>query len=288
MHAFTNQLGHKALLATFAPQFSSLTAKVQYRQFALGISLAQCTPFTFAAARGFVDRRMKRRVAHAQVKTLGAVQHVQQDLLRIGLQAQADGFVQTVGLHDRLGRFNGGRVNFGAQELPAVFAVTNQRVHAVCTHADVQHAHARTARDDAIVHGGQQVGQKVHVVSATRHRRAQVVSRNVPVGDTVERLEQRAVEYTHGIRVGEVDALFAIRVDDDELGQLRAHRNQLREVIAALVAVARVQAGLDARLDRFGIAGSLGLVACGFGSARGSHVQFIPQKQSRARPLLQS
>ena len=86
------------------------------------------------------------------------------------------------------------------------------------------------------------------------------------------------------VGVGEVDAFFAVRINDHELCQLRADRNQLREVVTALMAVARVQARLDPWLSRFGVAGSLGLVACGFGSAWGCHVQFIPQKQSRASP----
>ena len=124
----------------------------------------------------------------------------------------------------------------------------------------------------------------MHVIGASRDGWAQVVSRDVPVRNAVERFEQGAVEHPHGVRVGEVDALFAVRVDDHELAQFGAHRDQLREVVTALMAIARVQARFDPRCGRLGFAGRLGFVACGFGSAWGCHVQFIPQKQSRASP----
>ena len=55
-------------------------------------------------------------------------------------------------------------------------------------------------------------------------------------------------------------------------------------LLQAELAVARVQARLDPWCGWRLFAGSLGLVACGFGSAWGCHVQFIPQKQSRASP----
>ncbi len=149
--------------------------------------------------------------------------------------------------------------------------MADQRIDAVGADADIQHAHGRATGNVALVAFGQQVGEKVHVVGSPRHWRTEEVGRNVPVLDTVEGLEQRPVEHAHRSRVGEVDAFLAIGVEDHELAQFGAALDQLREVIAALVTVAWVQAGFLARLDALGRGGGLGLLARGFGFARGVH-----------------
>ena len=214
---------------------------------------------------------MERRVAHRKVKALTRLQQAQQDLLGVGLLAQLDDLAQVVGLHDGLGGGHGDRVDLRAQEVPAVLHIANQRVHAVGAHTDVQHLDDRAPRDLAVVDAGQQVGEEVHVVGTPRHRRAQVVGRDVPMLDAIERLEQCPVEHPHRIRAGEVDALFAVGVDDHELRQFRRGFDQRREVVTARVAVARVQGGLFARRDGFGRGGGFRLLARWFGRSGGGH-----------------
>ncbi|MNI84476.1 hypothetical protein D3C73_1413890 [compost metagenome] len=91
------------------------------------------------------------------------------------------------------------------------------------------------------------------------------------MGDAVERLEQRPVEHAHRVRAGEVDAFLAVRVDDHELRQLRRALDQCREVVATLVAIARVQAGLFARLNGLGRGRGFGLFTRRSGCAGGGH-----------------
>ncbi len=59
--------------------------------------------------------------------------------------------------------------------------------------------------------------------------------------DAVELLEQRPIEHLDRRRVGEVDALLAIGIDDHEGRQLRAGLDQCGEIVTTLMAVARVQ-----------------------------------------------
>ncbi|MCY1244368.1 hypothetical protein D9M72_574390 [compost metagenome] len=135
----------------------------------------------------------------------------------------------------------------------------------------------------------------MQVVGAAGNRRAQVAGRDVPVGDAVEVPEQRAVEYLHRLGVGEVDAFLAIGIEDDEARQLRAGFDQLGKVVAALVAVARVQQVglfLRARGGAFRWLGHGGVVAgirAGIfpQNAFGSHAPAWERLDSRASSLLQ-
>jgi hypothetical protein len=70
------------------------------------------------------------------------------------------------------------------------------------------------------------------------------VGTDIPVGNAVKLFEQGPVEHLDRRRVGEVDALLAIRVDDHKGRQLRAGLDQRGEVITALVTIARVQLAL--------------------------------------------
>ncbi|MOA05040.1 hypothetical protein D3C78_1246200 [compost metagenome] len=121
--------------------------------------------------------------------------------------------------------------------------MAEQRVDAVGTHANVQGAHLSAFGHFASVVLGQQVGGDVDIVGAAGYRRAQVIGGNVPVLDAVLGLEQGAVEHPHGFGVGEVDAGFAVGVGDGETGQVRVGLDQAGEVVAPLMAVARVQGG---------------------------------------------
>ncbi|MNT08438.1 hypothetical protein D3C72_1431810 [compost metagenome] len=161
----------------------------------------------------------------------------------VGLLAQGDGLAQAVGLDDGLGRSQGHGVDVRAEEAPAVVAVAQQRVDAVGPHADVQRTHLGALGDLAGIVVGQQVGGHVDVVGAAGNGRAQVVGGDIPVLDAVLGLQQGTVEHPHGLGVGEVDAGFAVGVGDGEARQLRVGLDQAGEVVAALVAVARVQGG---------------------------------------------
>ncbi|MCY1455166.1 hypothetical protein D9M71_722780 [compost metagenome] len=87
------------------------------------------------------------------------------------------------------------------------------------------------------------------------------------MADAVELPQQGTVEHLHRLGVGEVDALLAVGIGDDEACQLRAALDQPGKVVAALVAVARVQQPLGGRSGRFGRggAGALGWLRHGGG-----------------------
>ncbi|MCY1444976.1 hypothetical protein D9M71_614700 [compost metagenome] len=121
--------------------------------------------------------------------------------------------------------------------------MAQQWIDAVGPHADVQRAHLGAPWDVASIVIGQQVGGYVDVVGTARNGRAQVIGWDVPVLDAVLGLEQCTVEHADGFGVGKVDAGLAVGVGDGEAGQVRVGLDQAGEVVAALVAVARVQGG---------------------------------------------
>lgn len=102
------------------------------------------------------------------------------------------------------------------------------------------------ARDHAFAVFSEHVGKKMQVVRAPRNGRAQIIRRNVPVRDAIERLEQRSIEHPHRLWVGEVDAFLAVRVEDHERGQFRTGFDQLRKIVMPLMTIARVQGGFFA------------------------------------------
>ncbi len=127
-----------------------------------------------------------------------------------------------------------------------------QRVDAIGSGADIQRLDGCAAWDHAFIVLGQQVGEEVQVVRTPWNRRAQVIGRNVPMGDAIERFEQRAIEHPHRLRIGKVDAFLAIRIEYHEGCQLGAGFDQLRKVVMTLMTIARVQGGLFTRRSRFG------------------------------------
>ncbi len=132
---------------------------------------------------------MKGRVAQAQLEAFAGLQQALEDMLWRALLAQFDGAGQLrVGLDygARRGQCLGGDI--GAGEVPAVFAVADQRVDAVGADANIQGADGAATRDLPGIFRGQQVGEVVQVVGATRDRRAQIAVGNVPVLDAVELL----------------------------------------------------------------------------------------------------
>ena len=94
LRAFVDQLGDEADLAALAPQFVVLAAEVEHRQFALGVLLAKILPLALAAAGGFFARGMEGRVAQGQVEAFILLQQAAEDVLAVGLLAQADAFAR--------------------------------------------------------------------------------------------------------------------------------------------------------------------------------------------------
>ncbi|MNE31335.1 hypothetical protein D3C80_1248960 [compost metagenome] len=103
LRALTDQLVDEAYFAAFAPEFIALAAKVEHRQLALGVGLAQCSPFALAAAGSFLQGGMEGRVAQRYVEAFIGLQQAQQDVLAVALLAQADGFAKSIGLDNGLG-----------------------------------------------------------------------------------------------------------------------------------------------------------------------------------------
>ena len=62
---------------------------------------------------------------------------------------QFDHLPQTVGIRDRFRRAQGGDVDIGADETPAVFAMAQQRINEVRAGAHIQYAYRRPARNVA-------------------------------------------------------------------------------------------------------------------------------------------
>jgi hypothetical protein len=91
---------------------------------------------------------------------------------------------------------------------------------------------------------GQKVGDIVQVVGPAGDRRAEIAAGDVPVGDAVVELQQRAVEGIDGGRVGEVDRLAPERMRPKETLQLRAGLDQAGKIIGRAVRIARVQVTL--------------------------------------------
>src|SRR5690606_18171446 len=239
--AFRCQTPNEGQLAAFAPEFAGLTAEIQHRYLALGIELAEVAPFALAATAGLRLGGMEGRVAQGDIEAFIGRNHAGEDPLRVALLTQADRLVQLVRRDDGACRGQCDGIDIRAGEMPAVLALADQRVDAVGAGADVQRLDRRATRYHSVVLRGQQVGQAVQVVGAPGNRRAQVTRRNVPVSDAVELLEQGAVEYADGVRVGEVDALLAVGVAYDEGGEFRARGDKREKVVAPAVPVARMQ-----------------------------------------------
>ncbi|MNV81963.1 hypothetical protein D3C71_1756650 [compost metagenome] len=68
---------------------------------------------------------MERRVAQGQFEALAGLQQALENVPRLGLLAQFDGRAQLVRLDDGAGRGQGGTVDIGAGEVPAVLAMSD-------------------------------------------------------------------------------------------------------------------------------------------------------------------
>ena len=157
------------------------------------------------------------------------------------MQTQFDGIAQSaVRIQDALRVVECSRIDVGADELPAILAVADERIDAVGAGADVEHPDGFAARDDAAVAGSQQIGEVVEIVGPAGDGRAEILRRNIPAGDAVCLFQQRAVERFDRRRVGESDGLIAILIRRDKCRQLRAAGDELPEVVTAPMRIARM------------------------------------------------
>ncbi len=240
--ALFHHLAHKGFFAAFAPQLVVLAAEVLHRLVG-HFPFAQFMQLAAGAGARFLLGRVERRVAQGGVEFLGRADDAAKNQLRLFLQPQTHAIAQCrVHLDDHLGRVERHRIDFRPGETPAVFAQADDRVDAVGADADVEDRHAFAARDLAAVAGRQQIRQVVQIVGAAGDRRAQVISRNIPVFDAVKVLQQRTVEHFHRRRIGEIHRYIAPGVRFYERRQRRAAGDQRREVVARTMTVARMQA----------------------------------------------
>jgi len=119
-----------------------------------------------------------------------------------------------VGGDELAGPSDGGGVEVGADEVPAVSLRAEERVDAVGSSADVEEASGGLRRKRLGRVFGEQVGGVVEVVGATRDGRAEKAGGKIPVGDAVVGFEEGAVECFDGVGIGEVEGVAAERVRD--------------------------------------------------------------------------
>src|SRR5471032_2169533 len=89
----------------------------------------------------------------------------------------------------------------------------------------------------------------VNIIGTPRDRRAKIISRNIPVFNLIEVTQQGTVQRFYCLRVGKVYRQITPFVFRNKRFKLWATGNQGREVIAATVAVTRVQAAFFLRED---------------------------------------
>ena len=185
---------------------------------------------------------MERRVAQRQVEQLVRLHHAAENGVARRLPAQFHGrAVAGIGVDRCLRADQRVVVDVGADKVPAVFRVADQRIDAIGADADVEHPDRRAARNFAAVAEGQQVGHVMQIVGPAGDRRAQVARRQRPAGDAVHVQQQGAVEHPHGLGVGKIDRLVAEGVARNKRRQLRAAFNQTRKIVTAAMPVARMQ-----------------------------------------------
>ena len=92
------------------------------------------------------------------------------------------------GLHQRC------LIDIAANKLPLILMLADQRIHQVCAGADVQPGQARAGGDVAVVAFTQQIGKRVDKIGPAGYRRAKITFGDVPIGDRVLQLQERAVE----------------------------------------------------------------------------------------------
>ena len=110
-------------LATGTPKFRVLPPKVEL----LGTSFAKIAPLTRRAFVRLFDGCMERWVAHGDVKRIARFNHASKDVFGHMLSSQRD--VQRVGNADVLCGLERACVYIDPREMPAIFALTNKRVH---------------------------------------------------------------------------------------------------------------------------------------------------------------
>ncbi len=121
----------------------------------------------------------------------------------------------------------------------------------MCAYQGVDQVRARTDIKDgslfrhyAIVVIRQQIGKMMDVIRTARDRRAEKAIRDVPVRHTIKMGQQRFVQRFNRQRIGKVYRRFTGWCLNDKTLQFRAAQTQGFHIVAATVAVTRVQSRL--------------------------------------------
>jgi hypothetical protein len=129
---------------------------------------------------------MKRRVAEGYVKSIVGIDHAAKDILGVVLPPQGD--VQRVEFTNLPCRFDRPRIDIGAREMPAVFALARQGLNKTRTSADVQSFDLTPSRDALMIVVGKQVRKIVDIVYATGNGWAEIPRGDIPKINVVVRL----------------------------------------------------------------------------------------------------
>lgn len=69
----------------------------------------------------------------------------------------------------------------------------------------IEDVHVGAARNGVGVFRGEQIREVVQIIGAAKHQQAEIAGRNLPTGDAIVVLEQRAIEREDGGGIGEID-----------------------------------------------------------------------------------
>ena len=126
----------KAVLAIGAIQLVGTAAEVASRR-----SLAQPLPLALIGLSGVFGAAVERRIAEGKVEQLVGCNDAVEDLLRLGLSAQLDLWLQSrVGCNDLLAVAQRVGINVAADKLPAVFSIADQGINQIRAGAHIQPA----------------------------------------------------------------------------------------------------------------------------------------------------
>ncbi len=210
------------------------------------LTQAEIAHFTLAAGRRIGRRAVEQRITQYRVIAFVLMHHASKNRALLLLTAQANGALQAgIAGHNLTGGVNGVRADVGAGKAPAILRVTDQRIDAVGTAANIHHV--EIARQHATVIAGQQIRQRMNVVSAARHRGRQIAFRQLPV-QVIKQFQQRLIQQQHRVRIGEIDRQLTVTVGAHFIRQRRMRGSQGSKIITALMAVTRMKERGSGRL----------------------------------------
>ncbi|CCK06159.1 hypothetical protein BN128_4487 [Cronobacter sakazakii 696] len=235
--ALGDHLRNKPDLAALAPQLLLLAAEVKPAVSGKPQIAALARVARFCRVGGV----MERRVAQRGVVTLILVNNAVENRAGGFLAAQADRAVEPrIGIDNRARATDRLIAGVGAGKTPAIFMLADQRINAVGTNADIQHARLRG--QCAAIAFGKQIGEMMNIIRAARYGRAEETVRNVPLPHAVKVRQQRLIKGSHRLRIGEINCRLTCGRRADKSAKRRTALCQRVKIIAAVVAVAWVQA----------------------------------------------